>query len=454
MMRNVNVVLITIDCLRSDHVSCLGYSERITPNLDALAKDGILFSQAISTGTYTPISFPGILASTYPQYGADGHRWLPKGKPLISEVLKKGGYKTAAFHSAPFLSRYYSYERGFDEFYDSIIFRYTGIGRKLMGKKYELYKRAIMKAKFLLSTFVSSGTAHRNAETINQRATQWLRSNKEGFFLWLHYMDAHFPYSLPKRYLPEYVGELTIKKLMRKMVLKQDKITDAELKTIVDLYDSAIRYVDHEIGTLLGELKKADIYDSTLVIVTADHGEEFREHGKIGHGHSQKPYEELIHVPLIIRAPELQRGIINDQVVSLLDIPPTILDSLNISKELKYEGKSLLPVKPLQGLRGRGGKGNAEGVISESYVPGAKNKIVSYRTSEWKFIMDENSEEYELYNLKMDPKETNSSYEVEMDIAEAMKQKILFHETKVERERIRRKIKKLRIKECKNDTNK
>ena len=142
-----NVILITIDCLRADHVSCLGYHKRITPTLDNLAKDGVLFSHALSTGTSTLISFPGILASTYPQYRSEDRRWLPRDKPLISEILKRGGYKTAAFHSAPFLSKYFTYDRGFDVFYDSLVFKHPKIGRKTMGPKYEMYTGAILKAK-------------------------------------------------------------------------------------------------------------------------------------------------------------------------------------------------------------------------------------------------------------------------------------------------------------------
>jgi len=425
MMEMKNVILVTIDCLRADHLSCLGYSKENTPTLDNLAENGVLFSQAISTGTYTPISFPGILASTYPRYRQEDHRWLPKGKSLISEILKREGYKTAAFHSAPFLSRYYSYNHGFDIFYDSFIFKDTKIGRKILGKKYETYKRALMRAKFLLSTFISSDNPYENAETITRRAIRWLKNNPGGFFLWLHYMDAHFPYSPPKRFLPEYISRSTVKKIMRKMVLNiGKKMTDEELKSITDLYDSGIRYIDYEIWSLIEKLKEADIYDSTYIIVTADHGEEFGEHGKIGHGLLQKPNEELIRVPLIIRGPGLQKGLIN-QVVSLLDIPPTILDLLDIPEEIKYQGKSLLPV-----IRG---EKRTEGVISESYVLGAKKKTISYRTPEWKFIMDEKGYECELYNLQSDPKEKENLYEKERERAKEFESKIMEHIAKQEK---------------------
>lgn len=424
-----NVILITVDCLRADHLSCLGYSKETTPTLDNLANDGLLFTQAVSAGTYTPISFPCILSSNYPQYESEDHRWLPKNKPLISEILKRTGYKTAAFHSAPFLSRYYSYNRGFDVFYDSFIFKDAGIGRRLFGKKYEMRGRAVMKIKFLLSTFITSNTPYENAETINQRAVQWVQKNPDGFFLWLHYMDAHFPYSPPKRYLPEHIGRSTVRKIMRKMVLNIGKPpTDDELKSMVDIYDSGIRYVDHEIGHLLEKLKEANVCDSTFIIVTADHGEEFGEHGTIGHGRSQKPNEELIHVPLIIRGPGIQKGLSTDQVVSLLDISPTILDLLDIPEEIRHQGKSLLPV--IRGEKRR------EGVISESYVLGANKKTISYRTSEWKFIMDENGDDCELYNLQSDPKEKKNLYEKESERAKEFELKIREHISEQERRKM------------------
>jgi arylsulfatase A-like enzyme len=422
-----NVILITIDCLRADHLSCLGYSKETTPTLDNLATEGILFSQAISTGTSTPISFPGILASTYPQYRLEDHRWLPKDKLLISEILKREGYKTAAFHSTPFLSSYYSYDHGFDVFYDSFIFEHAKISEKMMGKRYELYKVAALKAKFLFSMLTSSGTPYKKAEPINRRAIQWLKSNTDNFFLWLHYMDTHPPYLPPKKYLPkQIISRFGAKKVTRKMILSREKITDEELKSLMHLYESSIRYVDQEISSFLNKLKKMGIYDSTFIIVTADHGEEFREHGKIGHGRPrQKPYEELIHVPLIVRGPGLHRRIISDQVVSLLDIPPMILDLLDIPEEIKYQGKSLLPV-----IRG---EKRTEGVISESYVLGAKKKTISYRTPEWKFVMDEKGDECVLYNLQSDPKEEKNLYEKERERAKEFESKIKEHIAKQEK---------------------
>lgn len=436
-----NVILITIDCLRADHVSCLGYHKRITPTLDNLAKDGVLFSHALSTGTSTLISFPGILASTYPQYRSEDRRWLPRDKPLISEILKRGGYKTAAFHSAPFLSKYFTYDRGFDVFYDSLVFKHPKIGRKTMGPKYEMYTGAILKAKLLFSTFLSPYIPYEECQMINQRAIQWLQSNKDSFFLWLHYMDTHFPYSPLKRYSSEHLSRSSVNRIMRKMILNKEKITGEELKSMIGIYDSAIRYVDYEIGFLLEKLKGAGIYDSSLIIVTADHGDEFREHGSIGHGgmaHAlpQKPYDELIHVPLIIKCPGLGKGLIIDQVVSLLDLAPTVLDLIGFQREKEFIGESLLPV-----IRD---KKETVGAISESYVFRAKKEIISYRTSGWKFIMDKNTKKYELYNLKTDPKEMNNLYEIETDKAEGMRQKILYHERLKWKERVKRKIKRLK----------
>jgi len=441
----MNVILITIDCLRSDHVSCLGYHKRTTRNLDNLAKEGVLFSQAISTGTNTLISFPGILASSYPQYRAKDRKWLPKDKPLISEILKKGGYKTAAFHSAPFLSRYFSYDRGFDVFYDSFVFKHSKIGGKIMGSKYEMYKGAVLKAKLLFSTFMSPYIPYEECRIINKRAIQWLQNNAQSgeFFLWLHYMDTHFPYSILKKYSSWHLSKSSVNKIMRKMVLNKENITDSELKLIIEMYDSAIRYVDAEIGLFMEKLKEMDLYDSSLIVVTADHGDEFREHGSIGHGsiahaRPQKPYDELIHVPLIIRCPGLGKGLIIEQVVSLLDIAPTILDSIGFQRENEFLGESLLTV-----IRKRR---KTSGVISESYIFRAQKEIISYRTSEWKLIVDKNTNEYELYNLKEDPGETKNLYKIEMDKAEEMMHKILYHERLKEREKMKRHIKKLKRK--------
>ncbi len=396
-----SVVLVTIDCLRADYVSCLGFPDETTPTIDRLAGDGILFRQAISTGTSTPISFPGILASAYPQYNTCDHRWLPKDTPLISEILLREGYKTAAFHSAPFLSRYYSYDRGFTFFYDSL-----GDMRMSRIIRNERRRMILLKAKFLLSLFTFPSLPYKRAEIITDKSLKWLEKVEKGqhFFLWLHYMDIHPPY-LPPKY---DIEKSKVKELMRKLLKNREKITDKDLKLLLTLYKSEIMYVDSELNRFFEGL--GEIYDDAYIIVTADHGEEFREHGMIGHAlPRQKPYEELIHVPLIIRGPGLKRGLVVDRCVSLLEISPTILNLLNIRAESNILTK------------------RRRYVISESYVLGTGDMYVSLRTSDWKFIFDLKNKSCELYNLRRDPREKDNLYEEEKDRAAVFRSIIKKH---------------------------
>ncbi|RLE41408.1 hypothetical protein DRJ16_06355, partial [Candidatus Woesearchaeota archaeon] len=197
----MNVIFITVDCLRADHLSCLGYDKK-TPTIDSLAKEGFLFTQAISTGVPTSNSFPGILASTYPVYEVSKHHWrkLPKNATLISEVLRKNGYVTAAFHSNPMLSRYYGYSRGFDIFDDSLLFKIIerrnklqNLARKITRGHAKAYKLAAkiywtgVKIKNLFQRYLSQDQPYERAEIITQKAISWLKNScNKKFFLWLH----------------------------------------------------------------------------------------------------------------------------------------------------------------------------------------------------------------------------------------------------------------------------
>jgi len=442
MMEMKNAILITIDALRADHLSCLGYHRKTTPQLDEIAKHGILFKNAISNGASTPTSFRPILTSTYHSMYNDD-RYLSKYRLTIQEALKRHGYSTAAFHSNPYLSGYFGYNRGFDTFVEISDFKKGDLFKGIETKGFEslfhkfLFEFKLMKFKLKKLYKFSKGEVYAKANTLNEKAIAWLKEHPEKFFIWLHYMDVHTPYTPPKEYLKLFSSSSynVIKNLKFYLKIKRnimEKFSEKDLELLIDLYDAEIRYVDTEIGLLLDELRKMGILHETLIIITSDHGEEFFEHGVFGHTH-QHLYDELLRVPLIIYAPEIDENSVIEEQVELLSIAPTIVDILGLKRELdNFMGMSLLPII----------KGEGEG--SKSVISEASRSKISYRTPEWKFILNKETKEYELYNLHTDPNERENIAEREKDKVKEFKKRIIDHEAMMERERIKRKIRRLR----------
>jgi len=451
----MNLILITIDCLRADHLNSLAYSKKTTPNLDYLASTGVFFNQAISVSTWTPSSFIAMFTSTYPlMYG--GQVYATNSRTAIAQVLKEHGYYTGAFHSNPWLSSYYGYNKGFNTFDDSMQER--GNKRRLddlaqlvkskIGTNGRLYK--------LLSAIYGSHVEQLpfiKAEALNRKAISWVRSNPNNFFLWIHYMDLHEPYIANLKIISPSERR-RIMKLSDKAFIEQSSLSQEEIKELIYLYDTQLIYVDRHIGSILQVLEQRDITENTFVIVTADHGQQFAEHGYVGH--SVHLYDELIHVPLIVSGPGLASQVINQQV-SLLDLAPTILDMLKIEKHKAFLGNSLVPL--ISGDRAEAGNLEAisEGDITKKPVwdlhdlprLDVNHKQISLRTGEWKYIYTEGGED-ELYRLEDDPNETRDIIDIEPEIATHFRARIMAHiefedkSTPSEEELIKAKIGKLK----------
>jgi len=429
MNKKQSVILLTIDSLRADHLGCLGYFKDVSPNIDKLASEGALFSQAISNGDATPSSFPSIMTSSYPSLHLvreillEG-RWrkmlcLSSDRVTIAEVLKENGYSTVAFNAKnALISSFFHYDRGFDVFDDQMHeIEFKGI--KAPNKILDVPTRCIRAGKYVL------GKKPYSASAINKKAISWLRKNRDSFFIWLHYMDAHHPYNPIG-----FIERIKAFRLDRKMRSRR-YLSEAELKMLVKIYDDAIKYVDHQIGCFLHELKKEGIScDETNIVLVADHGEQFMEHGWIGHGFV---YDEVLHVPLVICGPGVRKKTVIKDQVPLLDIGPTIVDLLHIRKVKSFQGRSLLPL-----ISGK--EDIKRVVISEGKNPLIDNsKLFSFRTEEWKYILtldnDNRQLKVELYNLYADPREKENLIETEKTKAEEFKLNILNHIEMEERER-------------------
>lgn len=373
-----NVVLLTVDTLRKDIVGCYG-GGKLTPFIDSIQGQCIRFENASSVGPYTQAGFPGILSSSYYLDFGYTKGKCPKQRVLVSEVLKEKNISTAAFHSNAYLSSFFGWNRGWDFFYDSMEAR------------------------------VSEKTPYIGASAINRKVETWLSNrikSKEAkpFFLWVHYMDAHEPYVPEQRYVKEVDSELIITEnemldMFKNIVLKRDITNKEKVEILKKLYSAHVIEVDIAIRELFGIIKENGYHDETIVIITSDHGEEFGEHG--GLSHDGKMYQELVSIPLLIYNPELTKPIVEQSIVSNLDVPPTITHLFGVESPASWQGSSLLPIENYKSC-------GAYGEAIDKFGPrekGDEKEIHFYREGDLKIIYREKDDTWQLFNLAEDLEE-------------------------------------------------
>ncbi|NOY38663.1 MAG: sulfatase, partial [Nitrospirae bacterium] len=391
-----NVILITMDTVRADHLSVYGYERDTTPNLKRLAEVSSLYSNAISTSDITLPSHASIFTGLYPtSHGAhhifntpsdddiaDGFaNWPRTPKPLadkfntLAEILAEKGYSTMAVVANPgYLHYYYNLNQGFN-YYDyrsPVIF----LGN-LVGKVRPFYLRQTIHDFIAWSIPAPDrDNAYIRADGINKVVFSLMDKAKEKddrFFMFINYMDAHAEYAPPAPYDRLFPGKdetftlAQFRDLEHQVSKLERDITVKEQQHIVSQYDGGIAYEDFHIGQLIARLKKAGLYDNTLIIVTSDHGEAFGERKQIEHGTSV--YQEQVHVPLIIKYPHSNRRTVIDKYVSGVDLMPTVLDVLGYAIPGDIQGISLLKSEEIDKNRS---------VISESF-PDRRKLILNKR---------------------------------------------------------------------------
>ena len=311
-----NLVFYLIDTLRYDKFSFYNSKTRVkTPNIDAFAADATIFDNAYDNENWTKPSTATILTGLYPEThdAKQDSSKLPRNARMVSEQLKSNGFKTAAFLANGYVSDVFGFNKGWDH--------YTNYIRE---------KRST------------------DANHVVDEALEWIGKNKgDRFFAYLHTIDPHVPYSPPKEfremyYKGSYDGPIRPNATGDQLAeIKTDKmkVTARDKRYLEALYDGEITFNDREFGRLIQGLKDAGLYEDTIVIIVADHGEEFWDHGKVGHGHSL--YEEMIHSPMILRYPKkAARGRRIPHVVAMVDVVPTLLDLLGVEKHDDLEGVS------------------------------------------------------------------------------------------------------------------
>lgn len=386
MTERLNVILLSIDALRADHLGYHGYYRNTTSFLDQLADQTICFKTAISASSHTREAVPALLSGEYPDiFAANGYRHTTE---TAADRLSTNGYRTAGFHSNPYVSRAYGFDSGFDTFDDDL---HLGSNRYIA-----LIQRAI--DKYLLN----KGEYHARAETINQRSLEWLdTTDTKPFFLWNHYMDPHGPYNPPDEYTfaEKELSNNEAHDLYQKIINRPDEVTDEQRELLIDSYDGEIRYLDGQLKKFFQDLEKRELVESSLIIVTADHGDAFGEHGY--YTHPRYLHESLIHVPLLISMPELGAHEV-DYPVSTLDIVPTILAHAGVENDdlpgnllIDNRGRSILD-QPDFALASAQGENNTTD-IRRFAIRGRRLKIHLERNIETGSIVDS-----EIFDLKND----------------------------------------------------
>jgi arylsulfatase A-like enzyme len=430
-----NVVLVTIDTLRPDHLGCSGYGVPTSPRIDALARQGVSFTHAITNGSYTLSAFPPIFSSTYASmYGGTRGR-LALERPLLAELLQREGYFTAGVTSNPLVGRANGYDRGFGTFKELTPEWNQPTWHRIKGMQTLLRLPIVQWTLDLMRINGRPLPVFVSGERVTEEALRWLDKVEGRFFLWVHYMDTHWPYgplrqlSSPREIALAWIDVLEMHRAYRERRFPGDR----QMQRVIDLYDRAIRFTDEQVGRLVDKLAETDIDERTLVVVTSDHGEAFFEHGRYMHGAYYDFHDEILRVPLILRMPRPGRtGQAITRQVCLLDLAPTILDWLGRPQPPEMQGASLLPL-----IRGDLDYDHADHCISEMWD--FKKEwfepwhCVAIRTETHKYVFDNRRPHArELYDLEADPAETTDIWEMEPDMAEPLEAVLEAHVKRVE----------------------
>jgi len=360
-----NILLITLDTTRADHLGCYGYKEAKTPNLDKLAGEGIRFANAYCSVPLTLPSHTTILTGLEPvAHGVrnNGYYLSPDIK-TVTEILKANGYKTAAFVSAFSVDSRFGLDRGFD-LYD------------------DMYQAGLP---------FKSQNSERRAENTFIKFARWLENSyKEKFFCWVHYYDPHLPYAPPSPFREEFSERP---------------------------YDGEIAYVDTYVGKIIESLSQKGLLEKTIIIIAGDHGEGLGE--KVEQGHGIFLYEETVRVPLILYNRVIwPKSRVVESRVGLIDIAPTMIELSGLKEEqTKMQGQSLI------GTIGKVKKEDRE-ILLESFYPReffCWSELVGIISGKYKFIQ---APKPELYDLKADPEERNNLINYSREVAGDMKKKL------------------------------
>lgn len=382
-----NIILISVDTLRADHLGYAGYARPTSPSIDRLAREGIIFRQAIASSNWTLPSHASMLTGLQPaRHGAVDFAFSPLRPDVetLAESLWDVGYETGAFTGGGFVT--FGLDQGFDRYWMPV-----------------------------------SGTAKGPSivETLT-RAKQWIAARPHTpFFLFLHTYAVHLPYEPPPPYNlmfdPDYSGPYVNGFSMKDNVRVGKHPDSATVKRLIALYDGELRHFDAQLGTLIDYVRNGGFGDRTCVVLTSDHGEEFNEHGEMFHRRARL-YDELLRIPLIVWCPNrYPGGQVVDTPVSLVDITPTILDMAGAPLPRDGDGRSLEPALLGSTLEPRFTISEVDGSLEA--LPGAVRAV---RSTTHKLIESTLDGTTRLFDLTQDPGETTDVRSQQPTVAAAM----------------------------------
>ena len=389
-----NIVLISVDSLRSDHLGCYGYARQTSPRMDRLAAEGALFENAISSTSWTLPAhcalFTGLADSVHGCQ--DMNQRLPDDRLTLATRLKAIGYATAGFFSGPALHPVFGLSQGFERYVDCTSF--AALSLKVLDAGQSLDGGVVEAAS---SADITNPRVYENMHA-------WLQENqRRPFFLFIHLWDVHFDYIPPPPYDrmfdPDYTGTITGENYAIDPAFNAS-LPKRDLEHIVALYDGEIAWTDEHVGKILDELDARGLRDNTIVLLLSDHGEEFFEHG--GKTHRQTLYDEVLRIPLLVRLPgRIAAGQRFRPQVHIIDVLPTLLELAGAPPPTDVMGRSLAAL-----LLGRGsGTQDDESALAVSELFSADRALRSYRRLDRKLIRDERSKGAQLYDLSADPAE-------------------------------------------------
>jgi arylsulfatase A-like enzyme len=386
-----NVILVSLDTLRADHLGVYGYERPTSPRIDDLARESLVFDRAVAPASATQPSHRSFYQS---RIASHTRRRLP----MLPEVFREHGYRTAGFTGNGNVSRKFGFARGYE------VYEEDPEGFSLSYPKLE----------------------------------KWLRANADSpFFVFFHSFDIHHPYASPapfeQTFMPEYRGPVTgwgtldILSKIRRIAPNPDfegevRLRPVDRAKIVALYDGGILHADHVVGRLVDLLQAIGAWENTILILFSDHGEEFWEHDNVTHAHTV--YDEVLHIPLIWRLPrDAYAGLRIAAPVHLMDVAPTLLELVGLPVPDTFMGQSLLP---FEGLDARLASSRSEGaIVSEMYT------LKSLIEWPWKVIKEYPdgkrrlaSEPLVLYDLEDDPGETRNLASAHPDVARRLEARL------------------------------
>lgn len=395
------ILLISIDSLRADHCSLYGYKAQFapdlptTPFLEKLAKEGVRFDQAISPSSWTLPAHMSLLTGLGPiEHGVrDRHRQLPEDVMTLAEHLRLAGYSTAGFFSGPLLHPAWGFGRGFDV--------YRGV------VDYSISVEAIVHQQVQLLNKVYDKSHHdaQCSERVVDSALKWLGQEQQrsrSWFLFLHLWDPHYDYHPPaelaRKYDPAYKGLIDGSGFME----RGKRWAGRELAHWKALYDAEIRATDDQIARLWKQMEEWGIADDIILLITSDHGDEFFEHGR--KGHNKTLFEEVVHVPMLLRASELvpENTVVTGQV-GLVDVFPTLLDLTGTPIPSGLSGETMRPLWTRK---------NADGFehTLDLYAPSFRSELRGWRRGSNKVIWDRQAQIGVQFDLETDPHERSGVF--------------------------------------------